>query len=192
MSLDALSPLGHTFGQGNDLLLSGAPDVKSQERADFGCLLLTSAVDGAQTADALEACLSATLPRGPGVVTRAGDRIAIWLSPRSWLFICDPAEEAALAGLVAACFPDRLAHASAFTDFLCWFSLEGRRAEDMLRQGSFISLARGGLPTGHAKRTPIDGVPAVVFHEAAETWRVGVERSRAAHFRNWLDSLTLD
>jgi len=166
--------------------------VKCREHADTGCLLLTSAVDGAQTAAALEACLSATLPRGPGAVTRAGDRIAIWLSPRSWLFVCDPAEEAALAVRVAARFPDRLAHASAFTDFLCWFSLEGRRAEDMLRQGSFISLARGGLSIGHAKRTPINGVPSIVFHEAAETWRIAVERSRAAHFRNWLDSLTLD
>lgn len=192
MSLDALSALGHPFGRSSDLPLSGTPDVRCRERADIGCVLLTSAVDGTQTADALEACLSATLPREPGAVARADDRIAIWLSPRSWLFVCDPAEEAALAGRVAARFPNRLAHASAFTDFLCWFSLEGRRAEDMLRQGCFISLARGGLPTGHAKRTPIDGVPAVVFHEAAEAWRVGIERSRAVHFRDWLDSLTLD
>lgn len=192
MRLDALSPLGHTFGPISDCPLSGTPDVRCRERVNIGCLLLTSAVAGAQTADTLEACLSTTLPRSPGAVTFGYERIAIWLSPRSWLFLCDPVEEAELVGLVADRFPDRLAHASAFSDFLCWLSLEGHRAEDVLRQGSFISLARSGLPRGHAKRTLIDGIPAVVFHEEAEVWRVAVERSRAVHFRNWLDSLTLD
>ena len=85
-------------------------------------------------------------------------------------------------------FPDRSIHASAFSDYLCWLSLEGEAAEDALRQGGFISLANEGLPPGCARRTLMAGIPAIIYRKTAIKWTIGIERSYASYFSDWLKS----
>jgi len=112
-------------------------------------------------------------------------RRAIWLTPRSWLICCD--SESELIERVESAFPDKLVHATLFTDALCWLELWGPAAIDLLTEGGFVSLERNGLPVGHAKRTPIAQIPVVVVRESADTWLLGMERSRASYFVQWLN-----
>ena len=70
--------------------------------------------------------------------------------------------------------------------------MSGAASIDLLTESSFISLERGGLPVGHAKRTLIAQIAAVIVHESENTWMIAVERSRARYFADWLsDSLKL-
>jgi heterotetrameric sarcosine oxidase gamma subunit len=75
-----------------------------------------------------------------------------------------------------------------FTDALCWFELSGDGALDLLTEGSFISLERGGLPVGRAKRTLIAQIAAVVVRRSESVWQVAVERSRSKYFVDWLSA----
>ncbi len=190
MNFSSRSALGNAFGHIHNLTLPKATEVTLSELANIGCVLLSAATDTPDTAHA-KACLGIDLPGAPSAVMRAADRTGIWLTPRSWLLLCDPDDEAAICDRVSAAFPDRTLHASPFTDSLCWFSLTGEQSEDLLRQGSFISLSKGGLPVGCAKRTPINGIATILYREDDLTWLIGVERSRATYFHHWLDSLYL-
>ncbi|MBT4932394.1 MAG: hypothetical protein HOL66_00865 [Rhodospirillaceae bacterium] len=98
-------------------------------------------------------------------MAQADERYAVWLSPRSWLISCRLDDEPELLDNINANFPDRSIHASAFSDYLCWLSLEGEATEDALRQGGFISLANEGLPEGHANRTIMAGIPAIIHRK---------------------------
>jgi heterotetrameric sarcosine oxidase gamma subunit len=187
MTLTARSALGRNFDKHHSL--PGPVGISLAERADIGGIWVTSATDAAMVLASLKVALGHELPRESGAMVRAGECAAIWMSPRAWLLRCPPAAEAEMIDRVAAAFPDRLAHASAFTDFLCWYSLDGDSAADFLKQGGFLSLAKAGLRAGHAKRTLIAGIPAILCHESHAHWLVGVERSRAAYFHGWLTSL---
>jgi heterotetrameric sarcosine oxidase gamma subunit len=187
MTLTARSALGRDFGVRHSL--HAPADVSLAEHADIGCVWLTCATDAAAILAPLVAALGYDLPREGGAMIRTGECTAIWMNPRAWLLRCPPAAETETVALVAAAFPDRLVHASAFTDFLCWFSLKGDSAVDFLKQGGFLSLAQNGLRAGHAKRTMIAGIPAILCHEDPSHWLVGVERSRAAYLHGWLTSL---
>lgn len=191
MNFGSLSALGNVFGQVHDLPLPELPDVTLREHANIGCVLLSAAANISDIVADAESCLGIDLPGAPGAVQCTADRSGIWLTPRSWLLLCDPDDEAEICARVLAAFPDRMLHASPFTDFLCWLSLTGERSEDLLRQGSFISLSKGGLPVGCAKRTPINGIATILYREDDLTWLIGVERSRASYFHHWLDNLNL-
>lgn len=188
MMLEALSALGDGFGA--PTALAEITHAKAQERSDIGAVLVTVTGPGADFAAALAQALDCDLPLTHGAVARTGDRSAIWLTPRSWILLCPPEAEADLIAAVATAFPDHSAHASRFTDALGWVTLEGSGVEDLLRQGGFISLQAGGLPVGHAKRTLLAGIPAVILREGETRWTIGVERSRCRHFANWLAGLT--
>jgi sarcosine oxidase gamma subunit len=56
----------------------------------------------------------------------------------------------------------------------------------LLQQGSFVSLEVSGLAVGHAKRTLIAGVAAIIFHDCADVWLIGLERSRSCYFLEWI------
>lgn len=187
MTLTARSALGHDFGARHSL--PGPAGISLAEHADIGCVWVTCATDAAAVLAPLEAALGYDLPRESGAMIRTGECAAVWMNPRAWLLRCPATAEDETVARVAAAFPDRLAHASAFTDFLCWFSLEGDGAEDLLKQGGFLSLAISGLSAGHAKRTLIAGIPAILCHEDPSHWLVGVERSRATYFHGWLTGL---
>jgi heterotetrameric sarcosine oxidase gamma subunit len=110
----------------------------------------------------------------------------LWLSPRSWLLLCEVEREQELADRLNDASPEGLLHAALFTDQLCWFQACGSKAGEFLKRGGFISLERNGLPVGFAKRTLIANIPAVVIHDSEVDWLVSVERSRAQYFAAWI------
>lgn len=187
MILSARSALGDNIGTRHPM--SALKGVSLAEHADVGGVWVSCATDAATILTPLEAALGCDLPRESGAMTRTGDRTAIWMNQRAWLLRCPPDAEAEIIARVVSAFPDHLAYGSAFSDFLCWFSLEGTSAADVLKQGGFLSLTKTGLPEGHAKRTLIAGIPAILCHESLWHWLVGIERSRASFFYGWLLSL---
>jgi heterotetrameric sarcosine oxidase gamma subunit len=162
-----------------------------QERADIGCVLLTSAVNADEIVNSAMHVCGVEIPLVPGAVQIAAGRAALWLSPRSWLIQCEVEDEAQRVTRLNAAFPDALAHAVSLTDALCWFELSGPGSLTLLTEGGFVSLERDGLPVGHAKRTLIAQVAAVVARESEVGWLIGVERSRARYFVEWLSAASL-
>jgi heterotetrameric sarcosine oxidase gamma subunit len=179
------STLGALSGSASVLAL--LPDATVlRERADIGCLLLASAVDTATISVPASVAAGVDLPRAPGRIQTADRRLALWLSPRSWLVHCPLDEEIGVATRVNDAFPDKLVHAVSLTDHFCWIELSGRGSSDLLSQGAFVSLDRGGLAAGYAKRTAVAGIAAIVVHRGADVWLLGIERSRARYFVDWL------
>lgn len=188
MRLTACSSLGTPFGAPAPVPGFASRVATLRERSDIGCLLVGSALDASRVASAAADAVGVDLPIAAGAVAVGEGRLALWLSPRSWLVHCPLDEEFALVARVNAAFPDKTVNAAHFTDYLCWLELRGEGAEDLLRQGGFLSLARDGLPVGHAKRTLIADVAAVVIRPSRTEWLVGIERSRSAYFSSWLAS----
>jgi heterotetrameric sarcosine oxidase gamma subunit len=161
-------------------------DTTLLERADIGCLLVNSAVDSSVVATALGAAVGFAFPVQAGAIVNAHTYSVLWLTPRSWLVHCPVDQESVLATRINEAFPDKRVHAALFTDYLCWFELWGSQALSLLTEGGFVSLERDGLDLGHAKRTCLAGIAAIVVHERPHTWLIGVERSRAIYFASWL------
>ena len=189
MTLIATSALDLSHGVANDLVGLKIPDLTLIERADVGGILVLVSDDGDKLTDQLETLLGVQLPRCHGATGGSQGHPTIWMTPRSWLVTCTHVDEAALCVKTAAAFPDRSVHATRFGDYLCWLELSGEGAENALEQGSFVSFNTAGLEPQHAKRTPVAGIPAVLFRQSYQTWWIGIERSRAAYFLNWLQSL---
>lgn len=188
MKLQPESVLGAQFGSASDIPCDVADGLRLRERADIGCLLVTSAVDAAEIIDAVGPLAGVDLPRAPGMINSADGRAALWLSPRSWLIHCGVEEEGEIASRVNTAFSDKRLHAARFTDYLCWLELTGAGADGLLKEGSFVSLERDGLADGQAKRTLIAGIAAVVIRQSRLAWLIGVERSRARYFCHWLNA----
>lgn len=189
--LKALSPLGSSFGASTPVTGASQAGFEVSERSDFGCVLCTAAVDLDDVQSLLLQQLQINLPSQSGAVAQDGELSSIWLSPRSWLILCPLDEETKLVASINAIFPDRHLLASAFSDYLCWLSLSGKLVEDALHRGGFISLASGGLPEGHAKRTLIAGIPTIVNRNSAHNWTLGIERSHASYIADWLRTLSI-
>jgi heterotetrameric sarcosine oxidase gamma subunit len=149
-------------------------------------VLFATGEDSAELVDRAGIAAKVELPMSPGSFAVGPGRAALWLSPRTWLIRCRVDDEAALVANLNEAFPDKLANAVPFTDALCWFDLSGPSALDYLTEGSFISLEPAGLPIGRAKRTLIAQIAAVVVLQSQSTWHIGVERSRAPYFVEWL------
>jgi heterotetrameric sarcosine oxidase gamma subunit len=157
-----------------------------RERADIGCVLITNAVDSDGILLSAGEAAGVDLPLVSGMTHTGPRRVAIWLTPRSWLLLCDIEEESPLVARLNGTFPEKPVHAVSYTDCLCWFELSGTASLDLLTEGSFLSLESGGLPIAHAKRTLIAQIAAVVVRESELVWSVAVERSRARYFVDWL------
>ena len=163
MTLQPQSALGAIFGTASAVTGFSSDSAALRERADIGCVLLTTAGRSTDFAPAASRAAALTLPLVPGEIatgasgamTSSPRRMAIWLSPRSWLIQCDIEEEGILVERLNRTFSDKLVHAVGFTDHLCWLELSGTAAIDLITEGSFLSLERDGLPIGHAKRTLI-------------------------------------
>jgi heterotetrameric sarcosine oxidase gamma subunit len=186
IQLKAQSALGAPFGTASTVGGFSSDNVVLRERADIGCVLLTAAVDSTDIAVSAGLAATVDLPLIPGVINTSVHHKVIWLSPRSWLIQCRVEEEQDLITQLNAALPDKLAHATAFTDYLVWFELSGPAAIDLLTEGTFLSLERAGLPIAHAKRTLVAQIAAVIVHETTSVWLVAVERSRARYFTDWL------
>jgi heterotetrameric sarcosine oxidase gamma subunit len=173
---------------GSACLLTGLVEngAALRVRPDIGCLLLNAAVETADIVVRAGAAAGLQLPPMPGTIKTSAGRMSLWLSPRSWLVLCRSEDESWLVRRVNAAYPDKLLHAAHFTDHLFWFELSGARSGDLLKEGAFISLERQGLIVGNAKRTLIAGIAAVVIRKEDSVWLVGIERSRARYFADWL------
>lgn len=186
MKLESQSCFGKKFGSSATLVELPELGTTLTERSDIGCTLINCAVDMDAVAGRLEDSVGIALPRFAGKMTREQGRTAVWLTPRSWLIHCPVEEELELVQIVNSAFEDKLAHAALFTDYLCWMTLCGLQAQDLLVDGGFTSLEPGGLPVGSAKRTLLAGVSVIVVHERDQEWLLGIERSRARYFVDWL------
>lgn len=178
--------LSQTFGTKSSIPEPGRRATSVSERADVGCVLLTAATDLDPGTNEAIRHLQLKLPDAAGVIVTDGSRRALWLSPRSWLIQCGVADDTTLITSVNSLGPERLLHAVCFTDALCWFELSGAGAQDLLTEGGFLSLERAGIPVGFSKRTLIAQINVIVVREDLTTWMVGVERSRAGYFSEWL------
>jgi heterotetrameric sarcosine oxidase gamma subunit len=186
LKLQPQSTLGGTFGAASFVSGFRSDSALLRERSDIGCLLLTAAVDTSAIFVAAGAVAGVDLPSEAGAIKHCEDRKALWLSPRSWLLLCAIQDEIGLAALINRTFPEKQLHAALFTDYLCWLELAGPQSYDLLTDSAFISLERHGLPVGHAKRTLIAGITAIVVREREDVWLLGVERSRARYFTHRL------
>lgn len=191
MMPDALSPLGNPCGGVFELRGLDCGDVRVSELTDRGAVLCSVAGAPGPEAPRLSQLLACPLPEHSGQSGRVGEREAIWLSPRSWLVLCARDDEMGITAAVAAAWPDRFVHAAPYGDALCWLSLSGADAEAALRQGGFLTLDAGGFPVHNAKRTLLASIPALLIRDGVDTWRIGIERSRARYFTGWLAGLTL-
>jgi heterotetrameric sarcosine oxidase gamma subunit len=201
MKLQSRSAFGATFGVSTPVpefdvgersvtrgSATDAPPMPTKllERADIGCLLVTTTLDSSTWAAQLRAVVGLEFPLEACRITEAHPHRVLWLTPRSWLIHCPVDDESALATRINDAFPNKSVHAVLFTDYLCWFELSGPKAFDLLSEGGFVSLERTGLVVGHAKRTALAGVAVVLLHERVQTWLIGVERSRAIYIADWL------
>ncbi len=188
MMLESLSPLGASSGQ--PFALPDIERIKASERSDIGAVLVTTTMPGKEVAAIVGSALGCTLPLAHGKTFEENNKRAIWLSPRSWIILCIPADESVLINAAIQSFPDYSVHASRFSDALGWISLEGESVEDLLRQGSFVTFNPAGLAPEHAKRTLLAGIPAVILRETDTLWTISVERSRTRFLVDWLSGLT--
>lgn len=180
----ASSTLGGEFGTANALGTANGVDLL--ERSDVAALLVSACVDG--EAAGISAIIGIDLPLTPGQVVGGGGMTAIWLSPRSWIVQCAIEDEARLQSAVADAFPDGRWHATGFTDHLCWLELSGDDSMQLLCRGAFVSLDSERLPVGRSKRTLVADVALVILRVDTLRLLVGVERSRARYFKDWLQS----
>ncbi len=168
------------------VLSSTFAGVSVAERHSDGCVLLTSVVDAITIFEVLSHVLGLTIPMDHGTISGEGTRVVSWLSPRSWLVHVPENEVNSLMKSVDRAFPEKRVSASHFSDHICWFDIEGDGVEDLLKQGGFISLEPCGLPVKAIKRTLVAGVPLLIWRYEKNHWRVGVERSRAQYFIDWM------
>jgi len=186
MKLEPQSVFGAVFGVSNTVLEFPATRTTLAERSDIACILVNCAIGMESVVARLEEVIGMGLPRAAGAMAHAEHKTALWLAPRSWLIQCQVDHELQLASLINTAFEDKSAHAALFTDYLCWMELRGPKAGELLADGGFISLELDGLPSGNAKRTLLAGIPVVVLHNGNDEWTLGIERSRARYFVDWL------
>lgn len=179
---------GAPFGSDNPLTLLSTPRAVLRERTDIGCLLVNAAVDSTGVIAAATEAVGVELPASAGKFHSKGNRLALMLTPRSWLVQCGIEDESILVDRVNDGFADKTVNAARFTDYLCWFELSGLDAELLLKEGGFLSLEPGGFPPGHAKRTLIAKITAILIRGDEHVWQIGIERSRARYFAEWLKS----
>lgn len=134
--------------------------------------------------DAVEAIMGIAPPNGAGW-TGHGNTSLIGISPDTWLALREEADHrwsdelaAKLAGLASV--SDQ---SSAYRIF----ELVGPRALRILSQGASIDLHPSVFQPGCAHVTTIGKLDALIWQiDAAPTFRVGISRSYATNFLDWL------
>jgi len=186
VKLEPKSVFGSVFGVSAPVLEFPASGTALMERSDIGCVSVNCAIPMETVVARLEEAIGMALPRAAGATMRIEHKTALWLTPRSWLIQCQVEHEFQLASRINNAFEDKSVHAALFTDYLCWMELRGPQAWEFLADGGFISLELDGLPSGNAKRTLVAGMPVIVVRNDSDEWTIGIERSRARYFVDWL------
>jgi heterotetrameric sarcosine oxidase gamma subunit len=143
--------------------------------------------DAAAVARVLSAAGLAAPQRPNSAVASAapgGDAAVLWIGPRRWLAMADPARETALAdAIAAAAAAEPLALAAVVTDMLAGLALQGAGARDLLEQGT--PLALDDLGADGATMTELFMVPALL-RRAGDGWEIWIDRSLAAYLEECL------
>jgi heterotetrameric sarcosine oxidase gamma subunit len=169
----------------------GAPpvgDCRLKAAQGMGCLLISCAVPPEEAVHRLSDTVRVRFPLKPGTTDGSAQRRVLWLTPRSWLLLCPVPEEVALADAINESWPDRCAYAALYSDALRWIDLSGTGAQALLAEYTFISLDTDDLAPGRAKRLLVADTPTIVVRESENGWLLGVERSRARHVTDSLQS----
>jgi heterotetrameric sarcosine oxidase gamma subunit len=186
MTLIAASALAGTDGKAARILAGDGWEFV--ERADLGCVQIAAGGENRTALDSLSRFLAVILPSVGDVVQDSAGQWLIGLSPRSWLLVCEREREDGLVRKFAEAFPDRAILAPAFGDHLPWLELTGLNSAAILRRMGFLGLQGRPIPVAGTRRQLLGHVPVFIHRLGDVHWRVGVERSRIQHFRDWLES----
>lgn len=154
----------------------------------YAHILVVSADEPRDLFPVISEVIDMDIPREAGSVRETGAMTAYWLSPRSWLLRLPKAAETGMLNAVSTRFPDHSVHATPYSDAMAWMEIAGPDTAALLARGGFVSLARGGMPAGRVKRTLIADTPVLIWRLDADRWQIGVERSRAAYFGEWIEN----
>lgn len=158
------------------------------ERGDLGCVQIVAAGEDHAAIDSLGRFLAVVPAPVGAVIQDSAGRWLIGLSPRSWLLVCTRDGEDDLVQKLQEAFPDGTILAPAFGDHLPWLELSGPCSTALLGRMGFLGLQGRGIPVAGARRQLMGHVPAVIHRLGENHWRIGIERSRIRHFRDWLES----
>jgi sarcosine oxidase subunit gamma len=127
-----------------------------------------------------------SLPRAPGSSQLDG-RLALWLGPDQWLLV---AERQSAAELIESCTGaltgvlHLLVNVSAA---LSCVRFSGARSRQLLAMGSGLDWSWDVLSPGHATRTRLARIPAIVHIADADRIDVYIDRSHREYFGRWLE-----
>jgi heterotetrameric sarcosine oxidase gamma subunit len=178
---EPLSPFGPTGAPGRHGVASAAPVTLTPRRVDI--VQVTGADEAAARVVRSAAGLALPPPRRAEI---AGDALAVWVQPSSWLVIRPRGEEGALARMLAAGAGDGVAivdqsHGKAL------LRLAGPRARDVLAKGCRVDLHPRAFASGSAATTTVDHVTInLVQVDAAPTYDIVVPATFAENFLEWL------
>jgi len=186
MTLLAASALADADGKAVRILKGDGWELV--ERADLGCVQIVAGGENRTVLDSLSRFLGVVVPSVGAVVRDSAGQWLIALSPRSWLLVCERNREDDLVQKFVEAFPDGAILAPAFGDHLPWLELTGAHSTVILQRMGFLWLQGRGIPIAGTRRQLLGHVPVVIHRPGEDQWRIGVERSRTRHFRDWLES----
>jgi len=129
---------------------------------------------------AVMAATGAKLPGQRGVV-RGKSGTAIWMSPDELLLLCPYAEVDATLGKVTAALGTAHALAVDVSDARAMLTVSGPAAREVLAKLCPVDLAPGAFGPGMVRRTRMAQVPAAIWMEQDESFRVICFRSVARY-----------
>jgi sarcosine oxidase subunit gamma len=127
-----------------------------------------------------------SLPRALGSFEFDG-RLALWLGPDQWLLV---SESESAAQLIESCTQalsgvlHLLVDASAA---LSCVRFSGAKSRQLLAMGSGLDWFGDVLSPGHATRTRLARIPAIVHIADADRIDVYIDRSHREYFGRWLE-----
>ncbi|TSB38309.1 sarcosine oxidase subunit gamma [Streptomyces benahoarensis] len=177
-------PLDHLTGALRAATVTGPRAVALAELPCRTMTALRAAPDGPAAARRAEV-LGAPLPTRCGDTARGEHGTALWLGPDEWLLVAEDGAPAPLDALSAALGgdPGQVVDVSAQRTVL---ELHGPSARGVLEKGCAPDLHPRAFPPGRAVSTAAGQVPLVLWHPAADTYRLLPRASFADHLAHWL------
>ena len=174
---DRLSPFGPELVPGRHGAAGGAPVVMAERRVDIVQVMGTEAT--------VRDIAGLALPK-PGRAEIAGNAMAVWIQPSSWLVIRPRGTEGSLARTLA----DASGGAVAVVDQShgrAVLRLSGTDARDVLAKGCRLDLHPRAFSAGSAATTTIDHITVTIVQiDAAPTYDLVLPANFAEAFLDWL------
>ena len=174
---ERLSPFGPGLTPGRDGAAGGTPVILSERRVDIVQVMGTEAT--------VRDIAGLALPK-PGRAEIAGNAMAVWIQPSSWLVIRPRGTEGSLARTLA----DASGGAVAVVDQShgrAVLRLSGTDARDVLAKGCRLDLHPRAFSAGSAATTTIDHITVTIVQiDAAPTYDLVLPANFAEAFLDWL------